>query len=214
MEFLSAYLTTDNLILTNTEEVKSFIANGHKAYSSYLNKEGFTAFNIFVPQYVSEMEMTSLINFVKNHRHLTGAIKKFLPINNHTKFEDIIGDSSEGAKILPLFMLPTEDFQYKNLRHKLWHIHLQNYSIIILMPTRVSEWSRNINIFKQMNLKGVQFAVHVPKFSLIMGFLDKRVLKQMKSDRLITFWLTTSMAINNPKQFSNEKTVKLFIEKT
>ena len=212
METLGTYLNTDNLILTQTEEVKSFIANCHKAYSAYLNKEAFSAFNIFVPQYTSESEMTSLNNFVKNHKHLTGAVKKFLPINNHTKFEDIVGDTSEDAKITPIFMLPTEDFEYKNLRHKLWHIHLQNYSTIILMPTRVSEWSRNINIFKQMSLKGVQFAVHVPELSLLTGFLDKKILKQMKSERLITFWLTTLLAVNSPKQGSSEKEVKLLVE--
>lgn len=212
MELLSKLLATDNLILTHTEELKIFITQGHKSYSNYLSKEGFKSFNIFVPQYISEPELVSLNNFVKNHKHLIGSVKKFLPINNHTKFDEIVGDTSENAPIQPLFMLPTEDFQYKNLRHKLWHIHLQNYTAILLMPTRVKEWSRNISLFKQMNLKGVQFAVHVPELSLLTGFLDKKILKQLKSERLITFWLTSLKAIENPKQGAVEKEVKLSIE--
>ncbi len=87
---LGQLINTDNLVLSNSDEVKEFIAKYHSLYSEYLKDEGFPSFNIFVPQYINELDSKSLDNFVKNHGK-KGTIKRYLPVNNLTKFDELIG---------------------------------------------------------------------------------------------------------------------------
>lgn len=208
---LGQLLNTDNLVLSNTEEVKEFITKYHSNYSEYLREESFPNFNIFVPQYISELDGKSLENFVKNHGK-KGTIKRFLPVNNLTKFDEIIGQIGEGISTQPLFILPTEDFNYKVLRHKLWHLHIQNFLVIVLKPNEVKEWKRNFNIYKQMSLKGVQFAVHIAEGNFISDLLEEGFLKKLKQDKLINFWLTTLNCLKKPSQRKWEKKIKQTIE--
>ncbi|MFM1793575.1 MAG: hypothetical protein RLZZ252_1929 [Bacteroidota bacterium] len=208
---LGQLLNTDNLVLSNSDEVKEFIAKYHSIYSEYLKEEGFPSFNIFVPQYINELDSKSLDNFVKNHGK-KGTIKRFLPVNNLTKFDELVGQSGEGLAIQPLFILPTEDFNYKVLRHKLWYLHIQNFLVIILKPNDVKEWKRNFNLYKQMSLKGVQFAVHVSEGNFITDLLEESFLKKLKQEKLFNFWLTTLNCLKKPSQRKLEKKVKTKIE--
>ena len=208
---LGQLLNTDNLVLSNSDEVKDFIAKYHSNYSEYLKEEGFSSFNIFVPQYVNELDTKSLDNFVKNHGK-KGTVKRFLPVNNLTKFDEIVGQTGEGLSAQPLFILPTEDFNYKVLRHKLWYLHIQNFLVIVLKPNEVKEWKRNFNIYKQMSLKGVQFAVHVAEGNFITDLLEESFLKKLKQEKLISFWLTTLNCFKKSSQRKLEKKVKTHIE--
>ena len=208
---LGQLLNTDNLVLSNTEEVKEFIAKYHSIYSEYLKEEGFLSFNIFIPQYINELDTKSLGNFIKNHGK-KGTVKKFLPVNNLTKFDELIGDTGEGSKTQPLFILPTDDFNYKVLRHKLWYLHIQNFLVIVLKPNEVKEWKRNFGIYKQMSLKGVQFAMHVPEGNFITNILEEGFLKKLKQDKLINFWLTTLHCLKNSSHRKLEKKIKSNIE--
>ncbi len=208
---LGQLLNTDNLVLSNSDEVKDFIAKYHSNYSDYLKEEGFPSFNIFVPQYVNELDTKSLDNFVKNHGK-KGTVKRFLPVNNLTKFDEIVGQTGEGLTAQPLFILPTEDFNYKVLRHKLWYLHIQNFLVIVLKPNDVKEWKRNFNIYKQMSLKGVQFAVHVAEGNFITDMLEESFLKKLKQEKLISFWLTTLNCLKKSSQRKLEKKVKTHIE--
>ncbi len=208
---LGQLLNTDNLVLSNTEEVKEFIAKYHQNYSEYLKEEGFPSFNIFVPQYINELDAKSLGNFIKNHGK-KGTVKKFLPVNNLTKFDELLGESGEGIAAQPLFILPTEDFNYKVLRHKLWYLHIQNFLVIVLKPNEVKEWKRNFSIYKQMSLKGVQFAVHVPEGNFITDLLEEGFLKKLKHEKLINFWLTTLNCLKKPSQRKLESKIKTNIE--
>ncbi len=208
---LGQLLNTDNLVLSNSDEVKDFIAKYHSNYSEYLKEEGFPSFNIFVPQYVNELDTKSLDNFVKNHGK-KGTVKRFLPVNNLTKFDEIVGQTGEGLSAQPLFILPTEDFNYKVLRHKLWYLHIQNFLVIVLKPNEVKEWKRNFNIYKQMSLKGVQFAVHVAEGNFITDLLEESFLKKLKQEKLISFWLTTLNCLKKSSQRKLEKKVKTHIE--
>jgi hypothetical protein len=208
---LGQLLNTDNLVLSNTEEVKEFIAKYHSIYSEYLKEEGFLSFNIFIPQYINELDAKSLGNFIKNHGK-KGTVKKFLPVNNLTKFDELIGDTGEGSKTQPLFILPTDDFNYKVLRHKLWYLHIQNFLVIVLKPNEVKEWKRNFGIYKQMSLKGVQFAMHVPEGNFITNILEEGFLKKLKQDKLINFWLTTLHCLKNSSHRKLEKKIKSNIE--
>jgi len=208
---LGQLLNTDNLVLSNSDEVKDFIAKYHSNYSEYLKEEGFPSFNIFVPQYVNELDTKSLDNFVKNHGK-KGTVKRFLPVNNLTKFDEIVGQTGEGLSAQPLFILPTEDFNYKVLRHKLWYLHIQNFLVIVLKPNEVKEWKRNFNIYKQMSLKGVQFAVHVVEGNFITDLLEESFLKKLKQEKLISFWLTTLNCLKKSSQRKLEKKVKTHIE--
>lgn len=208
---LGQLINTDNLVLSNSDEVKEFIAKYHSLYSEYLKDEGFPSFNIFVPQYINELDSKSLDNFVKNHGK-KGTIKRYLPVNNLTKFDELIGQSGEGLAAQPLFILPTEDFNYKVLRHKLWYLHIQNFLVIVLKPNEVKEWKRNFNLYKQMSLKGVQFAVHVAEGNFISDLLEENFLKKLKQEKLISFWLTTLNCLKKPSQRKLEKKVKTNIE--
>ncbi len=208
---LGQLINTDNLVLSNSDEVKEFIAKYHSLYSEYLKDEGFPSFNIFVPQYINELDSKSLDNFVKNHGK-KGTIKRYLPVNNLTKFDELIGQSGEGLAAQPLFILPTEDFNYKVLRHKLWYLHIQNFLVIVLKPNEVKEWKRNFNLYKQMSLKGVQFAVHVAEGNFITDLLEENFLKKLKQEKLISFWLTTLNCLKKPSQRKLEKKVKTNIE--
>ena len=208
---LGQLINTDNLVLSNSDEVKEFIAKYHSLYSEYLKDEGFPSFNIFVPQYINELDSKSLDNFVKNHGK-KGTIKRYLPVNNLTKFDELIGQSGEGLAAQPLFILPTEDFNYKVLRHKLWYLHIQNFLVIVLKPNEVKEWKRNFNLYKQMSLKGVLFAVHVAEGNFISDLLEENFLKKLKHENLINFWLTTFNCLKKPSQRKLEKKVKTNIE--
>ncbi len=208
---LGQLINTDNLVLSNSDEVKEFIAKYHSLYSEYLKDEGFPSFNIFVPQYINELDSKSLDNFVKNHGK-KGTIKRYLPVNNLTKFDELIGQSGEGLAAQPLFILPTEDFNYKVLRHKLWYLHIQNFLVIVLKPNEVKEWKRNFNLYKQMSLKGVLFAVHVAEGNFISDLLEENFLKKLKHENLINFWLTTLNCLKKPSQRKLEKKVKTNIE--
>ena len=208
---LGQLINTDNLVLSNSDEVKEFIAKYHSLYSEYLKDEGFPSFNIFVPQYINELDSKSLDNFVKNHGK-KGTIKRYLPVNNLTKFDELIGQSGEGLAAQPLFILPTEDFNYKVLRHKLWYLHIQNFLVIVLKPNEVKEWKRNFNLYKQMSLKGVLFAVHVAEGNFISDLLEENFLKKLKHENLINFWLTTLNCLKKPSQRKLEKKVKTNLE--
>lgn len=210
---LGSLLNTDNLVLSNSDEVKEFITQYHNTYSDYLKEEEFPNFNIFVPQYISELDAKSLDNFVKNHGK-KGTIKRYLPVNNLTKFDEIIGNTGEGVPAQPLFLLPNEDFNYKALRHKLWYLHLQNFLVIVLKPNDVKEWRRNFNVYKQMSLKGVQFAVHVSEGNFITDMLEENFLKKLKAEKLFSFWLTTLNCLKKSSQRKLEKKIKTQIEST